>query len=144
LEDVESFDLSWNKLSGPIPSSISQLIFLSSLNLSSNLLSGEIPTGNQLQTLNDPSIYSNNLALCGVPLRIPCKSDTSSTTTLDGANEANHRLKTLWLYYSVIAGTVFGFWVWFGALFFLKLWRFAFFGFIDAMQQNVMLKMKHT
>jgi Leucine-rich repeat (LRR) protein len=144
LKDVESLDLSWNKLSGPIPSSISHLLFLSSLNLSSNLLSGEIPIGNQLQTLNDPSIYSNNLGLCGVPLSIPCKGNSSSTATLDGAKEGRHELETLWLYYSVIAGTVFGFWVWFGALFFLKLWRFAFLGCIDTMQQKVMNKMNCT
>ncbi|KAI5017284.1 hypothetical protein ZWY2020_037662 [Hordeum vulgare] len=50
---------------GAIPSSISKLASLSSLNLSNNNLSGEIPTGNQLQTLDDPSIYNNNSGLCG-------------------------------------------------------------------------------
>jgi hypothetical protein len=119
-------------------------MFLSSMNLSNNLLSGEIPTGNQLQTLNDPSMYRNNLGLCGVPLSIPCRNDSSSTTILDGANEDHQQLETLWLYYSVIAGTVFGLWVWFGTLLFLKLWRFAFFRCIDAMQHNVMHKMKLT
>ncbi|VAI44138.1 hypothetical protein VPH35_103871 [Triticum aestivum] len=144
LKDVESLDLSWNKLSGPIPPSISHLMFLSSLNLSNNLLQGEIPSGNQLQTLDDPSIYSNNLGLCGVPLSIPCKNGSSSTTALDGAKEGHHQLETLWLYYSVIAGTVFGFWIWFGTLFFWSIWRFTFFSCIDAMQQKFMLKMKRT
>jgi hypothetical protein len=97
LKDVESLDLSWNQISGHIPPTISHLIFLSSLNLSNNLLSGEIPTGNQLQTLNDPSVYSNNLGLCGVLLSIPCKNNSSSTTTLDGAKEDHHELETLWL-----------------------------------------------
>jgi hypothetical protein len=143
LKDVESLDLSWNKLSGPIPPSISHLMFLSSLNLSNNLLSGEIPTGNQLQTFNDPSIYRNNLGLCGVPLSIPCKNDSSSTTLLDGGKEDHHELETLWLYYSVIAGTIFGFWLWFGALFFCKIWRFAFFSCIDALHDKCILKMKH-
>jgi hypothetical protein len=144
LKDVESLDLSWNKLSGPIPPGISHLMFLSSLNLSNNILSGEIPLGNQLQTLDDPSIYSKNLGLCGVPLSIPCKNDSSSTISLDGATEDHHELETLWLYYSVIAGTVFGFWIWFGALFFWKFWRFAFFGCIDALQEKCMLKMKRS
>ncbi|XP_024317065.1 receptor-like protein kinase isoform X1 [Brachypodium distachyon] len=144
LKSAESLDLSWNKLSGPIPSSISHLMFLSTLNVSNNLLSGEIPRGNQIQTLNDPSIYSNNLGLCGPPLSIPCKNDSSSTTALDGAKEQHHELETLWLYYSVIAGTVFGFWLWFGSLFFWKIWRLAFFGCIDAMQQKVMQQLKHT
>jgi hypothetical protein len=144
LKNVESLDLSWNNLSGHIPSSISHLMFLSSLNLSNNLLLGEIPTGSQLQTLNDPSIYSNNLGLCGVPLSIPCKGNSSFTTALDGAMESHHQLEILWLYYSVIAGTIFGFWVWFGTLFFWKLWRIAFFGCVDGLQQNVMPNMKCT
>ncbi|KAM0850962.1 hypothetical protein ACQ4PT_052741 [Festuca glaucescens] len=144
LKNVESLDLSWNKLSGPIPPSISHLMFLGSLNLSNNLLSGEIPTGNQLQTFSDPSIYRNNLGLCGVPLSIPCKNDSSSTTPLDGAKEDHHELETLWLYYSVIAGTIFGFWVWFGALFFCKIWRFAFFSCIDALHEKCIMKMKRS
>ncbi|KAM3240268.1 hypothetical protein ACQJBY_053758 [Aegilops geniculata] len=144
LKNVESLDLSWNKLSGRIPPSISDLLCLSLLNMSNNLLSGEIPTGNQLQTLNDPSIYSNNLGLCGLPLSTPCKHDSSSATVLDQPNENHHELETLWLYYSVIAGTVFGFWIWFGTLFFWNIWRITFFSCIDAMQQNVMQKMVCT
>lgn len=111
------------------------LLWLSLLNISNNILSGEIPTGNQLQTLNDPSIYSNNLGLCGPPLSTPCKHDSSSATVLDQADEHHHELETLWLYYSVIAGTVFGFW---------NIWRITFFSCIDAMQQNVMQKMVYT
>ncbi|KAF7088896.1 hypothetical protein CFC21_091966 [Triticum aestivum] len=144
LKNVESLDLSWNKLSGRIPPSISDLLCLSLLNMSNNLLSGEIPTGNQLQTLNDPSIYSNNLGLCGLPLSTPCKHDSSSATVLDQPNEHDHELETLWLYYSVIAGTVFGFWIWFGTLFFWNIWRITFFNCIDAMQQTVMQKMVST
>lgn len=142
----ESLDLSWNKLSGHIPPSISDLLCLSLLNISNNLLSGEIPTGNQLQTLNDPSIYINNLGLCGSPLSISCKHDSSSTTVLDQANEHHHdhELETLWMYYSVIAGTVFGFWIWFGTLFFWSIWRFTFFRCIDAMQQKFMRNIKRT
>ncbi|KAM3228529.1 hypothetical protein ACQJBY_059898 [Aegilops geniculata] len=138
LKWLESLDLSWNKLSGPIPPSISNLIFLCSLNLSNNLLSGEIPTGNQLQTLDDPSIYSNNLGLCGSLLNISCKNSSSLMTT------SRQDLEAIWMYYSVIAGTVFGFWLWFGTLFFWKIWRCAFLSCIDAMQQKVMNKMKHT
>ncbi|KAF7083752.1 hypothetical protein CFC21_087508 [Triticum aestivum] len=143
LKFLESLDLSWNKISGPIPSSISNLIFLSSLNLSNNLLSGRIPTGNQLQTLDDPSIYSNNLGLCGSLLNISCKHGSSPTTTSDVGKEYHDELETMWMYYSVIAGTIFGFWIWFGTLFFWKPWRCAFLSCIDAMQQKVMRKMKH-
>ena len=97
LKLLESLDLSWNKLSGPIPPSMSNLKFLSSLNLSNNRLSGEIPTGSQLQTLEDPSIYSNNLRLCGPPLSIPCTNNSDTTTPADGAKEHHHELETLWL-----------------------------------------------
>ncbi|XBH61800.1 hypothetical protein VPH35_116184 [Triticum aestivum] len=144
LKLLESLDLSWNKLSGPIPVTMSDLMFLSSLNLSNNRLSGEIPTGSQLQTLEDPSIYSNNLGLCGPPLSIPCTNNSDTTTPADGAKEHHHELETLWLYYSVIAGTVFSFWVWCAALFFCKIWRFAFFSCIDALYQKFILKMKRT
>ncbi|XP_050369027.1 receptor-like protein 46 [Argentina anserina] len=67
LTQLESLDLSNNHLSGAIPQSISSLNFLSHLNLSSNNLSGRIPSGNQLQTLDDPSIYGGNALLCGFP-----------------------------------------------------------------------------
>jgi hypothetical protein len=98
-------------LSGHIPSNISHLMFLDTVNLSNNLLSGEISSGSQLQTLNDPSIYSNNLGLCGPPLSTACTNNSSIATPVDGAKEHH---QDLWLYYSIIAGVVFGFWVWFG------------------------------
>jgi hypothetical protein len=144
LSLLESLDLSWNKLSGPIPLSMSYLLSLSSLNLSNNNLSGGIPIGNQLRTLVDPSIYSNNPGLCGFPLNIACENHSSSTTTLDRVNEHHQDLEVIWLYYSIIAGVVFGFWLWFGALFLCKSWRFAFFSFIDAMQNKLMHKMKRN
>jgi hypothetical protein len=139
LQKLESLDLSWNKLTGPIPASISNLMFLNTLNLSNNLLSGEIPTGSQLQTLNDPSIYCNNQGLCGPPLSIACTNNSCIATPVGGAKEHH---QDLWLYYSVIAGVVFGFWIWFGVLFVCKIWRFAFFRCIDAQHQKFMQKMK--
>lgn len=141
LTFLESLDLSLNKLSGPIPPSISNLMFLNTLNISNNHLSGEIPAGNQLQTRDDPSIYSSNLGLCGFPLSIPCISASPSTTALPRAKEHHLGLKTI--RYSVIAGVTFGFSVWFGALFFCKRWRFTFFSCIDAMLQKVVSKKKH-
>ncbi|XP_052141858.1 uncharacterized protein LOC127761587 [Oryza glaberrima] len=143
LHVVESLDLSCNRLLGPIPPSISNLTGLSKLNLSNNLLSGEIPIGNQLQTLDDPSIYANNLRLCGFPLKIPCSNHSNSTSTLEGAKEHHQELETLWLYCSVTAGAVFGVWLWFGALFFCNAWRLAFFSRIDAMQQKLMQNITH-
>jgi hypothetical protein len=142
LTVLESLDLSCNKLSGPIPSTMSHLLSLNSLNLSNNNLSGEIPTGNQLSTLVDPSIYSNNPGLCGFPLSIACTNHSTSTTTLDGAKEHRKDLETLLLYYMIIAGVIFGFWLWFGVLFFCESQRLAFFSSIDAMHNKVVQKMK--
>ncbi|TYH03366.1 hypothetical protein ES288_A09G213800v1, partial [Gossypium darwinii] len=55
LESLESLDLFVNQLSGMILSSITKL---SALSLSYSNFSGKIPKGNQLQTLDDPSIYA--------------------------------------------------------------------------------------
>ncbi|GJS55160.1 leucine-rich repeat protein [Tanacetum coccineum] len=67
MKVIISLDFSDNQLSGMIPPSLAALNFLSHLNLSHNNLSGRIPTGNQLQTLIDPSIYAGNRDLCGTP-----------------------------------------------------------------------------
>lgn len=139
LKLLESLDFSWNKLSGVIPPSMSDLSSLSALNLSNNGLWGEIPTGSQLQTLVDPSIYSNNSGLCGFPLSIACSSGSSSAHTLDERTE-EHK-EDVWLCYSVILGIVFGFWVWFGALFFLEPWRFLFFHVVDRVGCKIMQNM---
>ncbi|XP_020081514.1 MDIS1-interacting receptor like kinase 1-like, partial [Ananas comosus] len=69
---LESLDLSMNELNGTIPESITALPFLSSLNLSYNNLSGRIPSGDQIQTLVDPTIYAGNPFLCGPPISKNC------------------------------------------------------------------------
>lgn len=96
------------------------------LNLSNNHLWGRIPTGNQLQTLADPSIYGNNQGLCGFPL------SACEPTSGEGA-EDHAKLGDLGLCYSVILGIIFGFWLWFGALFFLEQWRFSFLRCVDGL-----------
>ncbi|KAM3262692.1 hypothetical protein ACQJBY_053055 [Aegilops geniculata] len=126
LELLEFLDLSCNELSGGIPLSISNLLALGVLNLSNNHLQGRIPTGNQLQTLADPSIYGNNLGLCGFPLS-PCEP------TLGEGTEDHTKLGELGMCYSVVLGVVSGFWLWFGALFFLEQWRFCFLRSVDGL-----------
>jgi Leucine-rich repeat (LRR) protein len=138
LTFLESLDLSVNQLSGPIPSSITNLMSLSSLNLSSNNLSGEIPKGNQLQTLDDPSIYGNNSGLCGFPLSIKCPNNSSSVSAFNKQKEYHKDLEDLWLCYWVVAGFIFGLWVWLGGLIFFKSWRMAIFGYMDRLKNIVM------
>jgi len=121
LEGLRFLNLSRNRFSGCIPEDIGgfkNLESLDSLNLSNNHLSGEIPAGYQLQTLADPSIYSNNFGLCGFPpLNIVCSNGSNSATKFS----RNHQeLEALSWYYSILAGLAFGLWLWFGALFFFK------------------------
>jgi hypothetical protein len=99
---------------------------------------------NQLKTLDDPSIYSNNPGLSGFPVSTVCPNHSSSTTKLDAVKEHPRDLETLWLYYLAIAGVVFGIWLWFGVLLLCKSWRFAFFGSLDSMQSKVLQKMEHV
>ncbi|KAL1833844.1 hypothetical protein ACET3Z_003495 [Daucus carota] len=73
MRRLETLDLSHNKLSEPIPDSISLLHSLSHLNVSYNNLVGRIPTGNQLQTLTDVSMFDGNPLLCGKPLLSKCR-----------------------------------------------------------------------
>uniref|UniRef100_A0A8R7PXA4 Uncharacterized protein n=1 Tax=Triticum urartu TaxID=4572 RepID=A0A8R7PXA4_TRIUA len=80
-----SLDLSRNQLRGEIPQGFADLKSISALNLSTNMLSGRIPMGDQLRTLDDPSIYSNNLGLCGFPLEdcVSSSTPTQPETSLD-------------------------------------------------------------
>ena len=135
---LESLDLSRNQLRGEIPRGFADLKSISALNLSSNSLSGRIPTGDQLRTLDDPSIYSNNPGLCGFPLEdcVSSSTPTQTETSLDEDREA------LWLYCFVAAGFIFGFWLYWGIfLFRSETWRCAFYQYVDNMQAKAAKKM---
>ncbi|KAK9127405.1 hypothetical protein Syun_016202 [Stephania yunnanensis] len=129
MQRLEVLDLSRNQLSGSIPPSISTLNSLNHLNLSSNNLSGRIPSGNQLQTLPDPSIYAGNPGLCGAPLK-----DCATHPDIHGLDH-HEEDKEDWLpfFISMSIGFVVGFWSVCGSLLLNKSWRYAFFRFIDDM-----------
>ncbi|XP_060672728.1 receptor-like protein 7 [Ziziphus jujuba] len=71
--ELESLDLSNNKLSGQIPPQLAQLTFLEVFEVSHNHLTGPIPQMNQLSTF-DVGSYEGNLGLCGNPLPRKCES----------------------------------------------------------------------
>ncbi|XP_076908228.1 uncharacterized protein LOC143596722 [Bidens hawaiensis] len=96
MKALNSLDLSGNNLSGPISPSITDLNFLSHLNLSNNNLSGRIPTGNQLQTLIDPSIYVGNKGLCGAPLPKSCSNHENPITIAKKIYEATNEPNKQW------------------------------------------------
>ncbi|XP_003635304.1 receptor-like protein EIX2 [Vitis vinifera] len=141
LSQLETLDLSRNQLSGPIPPSMISLTFLNHLNLSYNRLSGIIPTSNQFQTFNDPSIYRDNLALCGDPLPMKCPGDDKATTDSSRAGNEDHddEFEMRWFYVSMGPGFVVGFWAVFGPLIINRSWRRAYFRFLDEMKDRVMV-----
>ncbi|XP_042415256.1 receptor-like protein 32 [Zingiber officinale] len=78
---VKLIDLSNNSLTGVIPQDLSRLTALHHLNLSYNNLSGNIPSGYQLQTLQDASIYIGNAHLCGALINKSCSNDVGNNVT---------------------------------------------------------------
>ncbi|KAM2677861.1 hypothetical protein EV1_004355 [Malus domestica] len=141
LRWLETLDLSCNRLSGQIPQSYSSLSLLAHVNLSFNNLAGRIPTGNQLQTLEDPSMYEGNPLLCGVPLSTKCPGDeTPPFPSSDaGDNKDEDDNGKLWLYVSITLGFITGFWGVCGTLIVKKSWRYAYFHFFDDMKDKVAL-----
>ncbi|KAG8381318.1 hypothetical protein BUALT_Bualt06G0110000 [Buddleja alternifolia] len=108
LKSLISLDLS-NNLFGTIPDSLSNLNFLSHLNVSHNNLSGSIPTGNQIQTLEDPSIYDGNPQLCGAPLHKKCHNDEAPNGETHVAADEDDQAEKLYLYGVIISGFATGF-----------------------------------
>lgn len=143
LKSLISLDFSSNNLSGAIPASLASLTSLSSLNLSHNNLSGRIPTGNQLQTLTDPSIYSGNNQLCGAPITKICPGDELSqvpTTRIHEREDDNSDDSERVLFYlDVLSGFTTGFWVVVGVLAFKKSWRRAFFQFLEVTKDRILV-----
>ncbi|KAK9225504.1 hypothetical protein WN943_010546 [Citrus x changshan-huyou] len=138
LEWLESLDLSRNKLSGSIPPSMVSLTFMNHLNLSYNNLSGEIPKANQFQSLNDPSIYEGNLALCGDPLPKTCSEidGTPGDPGGDEYEEDENEHDKLWLFVSMALGFIVGFWGVCGTLIIKKSWRYTYFRFVDKIKDQ--------
>ncbi|KAF5794251.1 putative non-specific serine/threonine protein kinase [Helianthus annuus] len=126
LDQLESLDLSMNNFSGRIPHSLTSLNFLSHLNLSFNNLSGTIPNGNQLQTLDDPSIYEGNNGLCGPPLLRSCNRNDVTDNHV-GEDEGQDGTEGLWIYVGMGPGFVVGFMGLLGSLHFIRRWRVAYF-----------------
>ncbi|XP_068639553.1 receptor-like protein EIX2 [Aristolochia californica] len=133
LHQLINLDLSKNYLFGMIPSTIADLTFLSHLNLSYNNLSGKIPLGQQVQSLDDPSIYAGNDNLCGYPLIRDCERDT--IVPLPSHNEVDDGSDIAWLYAGIGPGFAVGLLTVFGILLFKTSWRVKYFRFVDAMQE---------
>lgn len=70
--------------------------------MSYNNFSGQTPTGNQLQTLNDPSIYAGNPYLCGDPLPKKCTGvndrGKGSGVEVDKDEDKEDKHDKMWFY----------------------------------------------
>ncbi|KAK7318728.1 hypothetical protein RJT34_03435 [Clitoria ternatea] len=139
---LEFLDFSRNHLSCVIPSSMLRLHFLSALNLSYNNLSGKIPHGFQFDTF-DVSSYEGNPDLCGNPLIQECSTNISfedmHCIDSEGSNnrerendEHEDNVGTNAFYISMVIGFITGFWVFWGSLFLITPWRYAYFRFLSS------------
>ena len=131
MKSLESLDLSRKHLFGEIPSSMSNLSFLSYLNLSYNHFSGAIPLSTQLQSF-DALSYIGNPQLCGDPLPKTC---VSLNGTPVGKNDDDYGNSSFYMDMGV--GFAIGFWVVCGVLFFNRTWRHVYFRFLDDMKDWV-------
>nr|GMD16746.1 receptor-like protein 12 [Ipomoea batatas] len=140
LSNIESLDLSRNLLSGRIPPSLSALNFLSYLNLSFNNLYGRIPSGNQLQTLNEPSIYIGNEGLCGAPLKSCDPSPKAPSVDQPTETSCDNHEFFMWFYAGLGPGFFVGFIGVLSILLFKTSWRFAYFKFLEIVYSNILHK----
>ncbi|XP_076886203.1 receptor-like protein EIX1 [Bidens hawaiensis] len=127
MKSLISLDFSANELSGMIPQGVAALNFLSYLNLSHNNLSGQIPTGNQLQTLTDPSMYADNTYLCGALVHKKCYPHEKPPPTTSKNKHQNTEPKKVWFYFDIMSGFAIGFWGIVGVLMLKKQWRYKLF-----------------
>ncbi|CAN6561051.1 unnamed protein product [Malus baccata var. baccata] len=132
LKNLETLNLSKNHLSGKIPSSLASLNFLNDFNVSYNNLEGPIPTSTQLQSF-EASAFEWNPKLCGAPLPNECRIDAHDKNNRDDEDDG-HQLP--WFYIFAAFGFIFGFWGVCGSLIIKKTWRYAYFQFIDNVQDR--------
>ncbi|XP_027177151.1 receptor-like protein EIX2 [Coffea eugenioides] len=147
LKRLETLDLSMNEFFGAIPNNLSTINSLSFLNLSHNSLSGEIPSGNQLQTLTDPSIYEGNNGLCGKPLPKSCPENKSPAKNDPILDDKDHgEFDWSWFYAGLGPGFALGLVGFLAILLFKRSWRYAYFEFLESASDRIaaMIALKTT
>ncbi|KAK1435258.1 hypothetical protein QVD17_01019 [Tagetes erecta] len=143
MKALQILDLSRNNLSGRIPSSMSQITLLNYLDISYNNLTGRIPSGTQLQSF-EPSRYTGNEGLCGLPLSKYCPGDKEkeappAISEIEDDEEDIDDLQR-WFYIGGATGFSIGFWLLCMALLVNRHGRHAFFHFLDNFEDWVYVK----
>ncbi|XP_021821222.1 receptor-like protein 2 [Prunus avium] len=140
LKYLEVLNLSMNHLSGIIPSSLASLNFLKEFNVSYNNLEGLIPTGTQLQSF-EASAFEGNPKLCGAPLP-KCKPNKGIDADNKNNKDLHNWLHQLpWFYIFAALGFIVGFWGVCGCLIINKTGRYAYFRFINNVQDRLLYVM---
>ena len=84
-------DLSYNNLTGAIPSALERLHFLSKFNISRNDLEGPVPTGGQFSTFPDSSFFGNP-KLCSATLMHHCNSTDAAPVSIVSTEEYTNKV----------------------------------------------------
>ncbi|RXI01471.1 hypothetical protein DVH24_014820 [Malus domestica] len=119
MHQLESLELSQNKLSREIPLQLAKFNFLAFLNLLNNQLVGKIPTGTQISTFPKES-FTGNKGLWGPPLIMDNKAGLSPPQA--NGNHPNSRHEIDWDLIIMEIGFVSGFAVAVGSLVLCKRW----------------------
>jgi len=131
LKNVESLDLSHNKLSGGIPYEFVGMTSLSVFNVAYNNLSGRVPFERQFSTFGT-QCYDGNPDLCGEPLKRNCSTTNQLEPGHEDEKEDTRIIDSpLFFYAFFVVSYAFGFWVFFGILIINKNWRHIYFRAVD-------------
>ncbi|KAF5820005.1 putative non-specific serine/threonine protein kinase [Helianthus annuus] len=143
MKELQILDLSRNNLRGGLPSSMSQMPLLNYLDVSYNNLSGKIPSSTQLQSF-EPSRYTGNAGLCGLPLTKYCPVDKVlegppvSRESMEGGEGIDDLQR--WYYIGGATGFASGFWMVCIALIVNRRGRHAFFHVMNSLENWVYVK----
>ncbi|KAJ0806640.1 putative non-specific serine/threonine protein kinase [Helianthus annuus] len=143
MKELLILDLSRNNLRGGLPSSMSQMTLLNYLDVSYNNLSGRIPSSTQLQSF-EPSRYTGNAGLCGLPLPKYCPGDKvlegppASRESMEGGEGIDDLQR--WYYIGGATGFATGFWMVCIALIVNRRGRHAFFHVMNSLENWVYVK----
>ncbi|CAO2183435.1 unnamed protein product [Urochloa humidicola] len=96
---------------------------------------GTIPSGQQLQTLNNRYMYIGNPGLCGPPLLNNCSTNKTGVDVNQEHEDAIY--DKVFFYLSISSGYLIGLWTVFCALLFKKKWRIAYFRHFDQLYDKI-------